>query len=122
MSESHFGDEATWKAVREATRSDVQAVLALRTRTCPSCGHVETRPGRLCSNCGSDFVLRRSRRPSRRVTAAVLAVIAAVGIVSALVIPGFRDSARREHEAAAARQARLEAAERARLRADLRPV
>jgi type II secretory pathway pseudopilin PulG len=121
MSESHFGDEGTWQAVREATRSDVQAALAPRRRTCPTCGHVETGPGRLCTNCGGDFVLRRSRRPSRRVTAAVLGVIAAIGLVSALVIPGFRDSAREQERAAAARQARLEAAERARLAADVRP-
>src|SRR4051812_32447155 len=121
MSDSHFGDEGTWKAVQEATRTDVRAALAPRTRTCPSCGHVETGPGRLCSNCGADFVVRRSRRPSRRVSGAVLAVIAAVGIVSALVIPGFRASAGQEHRAAAARQARLEAAERARLTADVRP-
>jgi hypothetical protein len=121
MTESHFGDEAAWKAAREAARDDVRAALAPRRRTCPSCGRVDSGTGRTCPACGGDFVVRRSRRPSRRAVLAVAGGLAVVAAVTAAIVPGLRDAADEQRRADAAAQARLEASERARLRAEVAP-
>ena len=122
MTESHFGDETVWKAAREAARDDVRAALAPRQRTCPSCGRVDSGAGRTCAACGSDFVVRRSRRPSRRVVLSIAGVLVVVAAATAAIVPGMRESAAEQRRADAAAQARLEAAERAKLRADVAPL
>jgi hypothetical protein len=121
MSDAHFPDDA-WKAARDATRADVRSVFAPRSHPCPRCGHVEEGPGRHCSQCGAEFVVHRSRGPSRRVVGAIVAALVLAGIAVALIVPGLRDSAGREQRVEAARHARLVAAERARVVAEQRPV
>jgi type II secretory pathway pseudopilin PulG len=121
MSESHIRDEDAWSSARDATRDDVRAALRPRApRTCPECGRVEEGPARTCAGCGGDFVVRR-RGPDRRVVLVAVALAVVLAGTAAALVPGLRDDADRDRRAAAAAQERLEAAERARLRAEGRP-
>ena len=113
--------EDPWAGARDAARADVQAVFAPRERACPTCGHVQTGPGRRCPACGNELVLRRGRPRATRVLLVALLVLAPLGAVAAVVVPPLRESSREEARATAARQARLEAAERTRLRTEMRP-
>ena len=80
MTDSHD----PWEAARERQREDVQAIFAKR-----AAAPVTDR--------------RREFRLSRRNSAIVLAVIAAIGLVALLVVPAMRDDAAHERAAAAAR-------------------
>jgi hypothetical protein len=98
MTDSHD----PWEAARERQRKDVQAIFAKRE--------------------GAPVTDRRREfRLSRRNSAIVLAVIAAIGIVAALVVPAMRDSAAEERAAERAKQERLVAAEQARITREQRP-
>ncbi len=120
--DSGFDGGDAWEAARAAQRAHVQALLAPRQRTCPTCGEAVTGAGATCPHCHSPMVVRRRDfRPTRRTLALLAAGLIAVGVAIAILIPGLRDSASRERRLAAAAQARLVAAERARLRADVRP-
>src|SRR5687767_1448809 len=110
-----------WSAGREAQRAEVQAALAPRERRCPHCGEVQTTPGRLCRACGQEMVVRRGKVNRRRAALITGIVLACVAAVSAAIVPGMLDDAREHERTAAERQAQLEAAERARLRVDIRP-
>ncbi len=126
MTQSHddsgFDGGELWEAARSAQREQVQALLAPRRRTCPACGEVVAGVGATCPHCDSPMVVRRRDfQPTRRVLALLAAGLIAAGVAVAILVPGLRDAAGRERHAAAAAQARLEAAERARLRADVRP-
>src|SRR5687767_2744001 len=110
-----------WTSGRETQRAEVRAALAPRERRCPHCGKLQSAPGRLCQECGREMVVRREK-VSRRRTALMAGIVAAcVAAVSAAIVPGMLDDAREHEQAAAERQARLEAAERERLRVDVRP-
>ena len=98
------------------------AVLAPRERRCPSCGAVQRGPGRRCTSCGADLTERFARwRSARRFAYAGVAVLV-LGAAAIPVIAGLREDAAGERERASARQKVLEAAERARLTRDARPV
>ena len=110
-----------WASGRETQRAEVQAAFAPRPRTCPHCGHVQTTGGARCEACGGDFVVRRAQ-VSRRRAALIAGIVVAVAAAAALaIVPGMRDSARDQEQAAAERQAKLEAAERVRLIAESQP-
>jgi hypothetical protein len=114
--------EDPWDAARASQREDVQAVLAPRERRCPSCGAAQRGPGRRCSTCGADLTVRFARwRSVRRYVYAGLAVLV-LGAASVPLVSNLRGEASSERERAARRQAALEAAERARLTRDARPV
>jgi hypothetical protein len=123
MSGSHFGDDDAWASARDATRADVRAALAPRQgRRCPSCGHEELGPGRTCSNCGSELVVRSARRgPSRRASVAIGAVLVALAATAAVVVPALREDADAERRAAERDRAAAIEREQARLRRDSRP-
>jgi hypothetical protein len=93
MTESH---DDPWEAARARQREDVQAIFARR-----EAAPVEDR--------------RREFRLSRRNTAIVAAVVAALGIATALIVPALRDSAAEVRAKEAAAQAKLVAAEKARI-------
>jgi type II secretory pathway pseudopilin PulG len=121
--EDRDGQDDPWTTARASAREDVVAALAPRERRCPQCGAVQHDARRTCEHCGADLTQRSRRwRPSRRqlVIAGVIAVL--VAAVAVPVFSGTRDQAAKERKAAATRQARLEAAERARLTEDARPV
>lgn len=117
MTDSHD----PWASARESTRTEVREVFAARVRTCPTCGHEQTAPGRTCEHCGSDFVVVRRKGIPRRTILAIVAALVVVGGLAAVIIPALRSGAADDRRTEAQRQARLEAAERARLRADSRP-
>ena len=114
--------EDPWERARLAAREDVARIFAPHERICPSCGHHETGPGRLCSNCGEDLFARRDRRRLRRrtIAAAVLGVVAAGAAIALLTAPWRRDAGELAAGQRAA-QARLEAAERRRLIEEAKP-
>ena len=113
-----------WISARSAAREDVQAALAPRERRCPACGAVQRGGGRTCKSCGVDLIARRpQRRPERKPVYAGLAVtLAMLAAVAVPIIGNLREDAADERAGAAARQEALEAAERARLTRDARPV
>lgn len=115
-------DEDPWEAARRATRDEVRQALAPGPRRCPACGAGTQAAERRCAACGADPVARRRRGPGRRAVAAAAAGLALLIGTAAALVPGLRSDADRERRAAVAAQARLEAAERSRLRADVRPV
>ena len=92
MTESHD----PWEAARERQREEVKAIFAART-------------GGAVSDRRREF--RLSRRNTGLVVLAVLALLTAAG----LIIPNWRDSAAEQRAAERAAQAKLEAAERARV-------
>lgn len=98
MTESHD----PWEAARARQREDVQAIFAKREAR-----PVEDR--------------RREFRLSRRNSAIVLAVIVVIGLVAVLLVPAMRDDAARQRAAQARQQAKLIAAERARIIAAQKP-
>ncbi len=92
MTESHD----PWDQARERQRKEVAEIFAKREAK-----PVEDR--------------RREFRLSRRNSAIVLAVVAAIGLVAVFLVPAMRDDAAQERRAAAREQKRLEAQERARI-------
>src|SRR5215210_4366173 len=121
--EDRNGQDDPWSRARAAARDDVVAALAPRERRCPACGQVQRESRRTCERCHHDLTVRSDRwRPSRRqlIGAAIVALLAAA--VAIPIISTTREGAAVEGKAADARQARLEAAERARLTRDARPV
>jgi hypothetical protein len=122
MSDHLPSSDDGWESARAATRDDVRAVMAPRERRCPACGHVQRSGGRNCEQCEADLTARVAKpRPWKR----IVLVAAAVLVIAAAVFPlvsAMRDDAADERAAAGKRQATLEASERARLRADARPV
>ena len=111
-----------WARARAVQQAEVAAALARRERRCPVCAAPQRDGGRECVRCGADLTARLSGRRSRR---AVLLAGLAVLVLAAVVVPvvaSLRDDAERERELAAQRQGELEAAERARLTRDARPV
>jgi hypothetical protein len=114
--------EDPWEAARAAQRDDVKAVLAPRERRCPSCGAVQRGAGRRCASCGAELTARFARwRALRRFVYAGVALLA-LAAVAVPVVSSLREDASGERERAARRQAALEAAERARLARDARPI
>jgi len=113
-----------WTSARSAAREDVHAALAPRERRCPACGAVQRGGGRTCVSCGADLTARHPRRhPERKPLYAGLAVM--LVMLAALAVPvigGLREDAAGERARTAARQQALEAAERARLTRESRPV
>lgn len=99
MTESH---DDPWESARASQREDVQAIFAKR-----AAAPVEDR--------------RRERLFTPRRFAVLAGLLLACGVIAALTAPGQRRVAGAERRAARAEQARLEAAERARLRKDVRP-
>jgi type II secretory pathway pseudopilin PulG len=93
MTESHD----PWEAARERQREEVKAIFAART-------------GGAVTDRRREF--RLSRRNTGLVVLAVLAVLTAAG----LIIPHWRDSAAEQRAAERAAQAKLQAAEIARVR------
>jgi hypothetical protein len=123
------GDERTesalddaWAAARASQRDDVRAALAPRTRRCPSCGSPNTEGGRTCAACGADLTTRIAKGASRRKLLYAAFAVLALAAISVPIVSSLREDATAERERAAARQAALEAAERARLARDARPV
>lgn len=114
--------EDPWEAARAAQRDDVKAVLAPRERRCPTCGAVQRGAGRRCTSCGADLTARFARwRAVRKFVYAGLALLL-LAAVAVPIVSGLREDASGERERAAKRQAALEAAERARLTRDARPI
>lgn len=111
-----------WAAARASQRDDVRAVLAPRERLCPACGAAQRGPGRTCPDCGADLTARFSRWRSWRKFAYAGVAAMIVAAVAVPVVGSLREDAAGERERAAARQRALEAAERARLTRDSRPV
>lgn len=97
MSESHD----PWESARGTQRDEVQAIWAGR---------------------GAPPPRDPKRRRRRRDLAAGAAVAAALGIIAFVVVPALRDDGAADRRAAEARQLRLEAAERVRLRREGIPV
>jgi hypothetical protein len=115
--------EDPWAAARASQRDDVKAVLAPRRRLCPSCGAPQHGAGRRCARCGADLTARFARwRSLRKFVYAGVALLVLAGAAAALVVPDTREGASGESARAAKRQAALEAAERARLTRDARPI
>ena len=100
----------------------MRAVLAPRTRTCPSCGTPNRESGRTCAACGAELTARAAKGASRRKWIYAGLAVLALAAVSVPIIGSLREDAASERERAAARQQALEAAERARLARDARPV
>jgi hypothetical protein len=117
------GDDL-WTSARSAARQDVQAALAPRERRCPTCGTVQRIGGRTCATCGAELTARHpKRRPGRwRLYAGLAIALGALTAVAVPVIGSLREHAAAERERADSRQDALEAAERARLTRDARPV
>jgi hypothetical protein len=115
-------EDDPWAAARESTRAEVAAALAPRARRCPECGHVDAGSGRRCPRCGAEHIARRRRwRPSRR-TALVGGLLAAIAVAALVpVVSQMRGDAGDHAARERTRQARLEEAERARLRAEVQP-
>jgi hypothetical protein len=111
-----------WAAARASQRDDVRAVLAPRERLCPACGAAQRGPGRTCPSCGADLTARFARWRSLRKFAFASVAALIVAAVAVPVVASLREDAAGERERAAARQRALEAAERARLTRDSRPV
>jgi len=85
------------------------------------CGARSQTTGRFCPSCGADYASRPRRRPGRRaIVAAGLALVAVIA-AGAAIVPGLRREAAEREAREAARQLRLEAAERKRLTRDARP-
>jgi predicted nucleic acid-binding Zn ribbon protein len=115
-------EDDPWAKARAAQREDVAAVLAPRTRLCPSCGAEQREGGRVCTNCGADLTARYERGRSRRPL--LFAGIAAV-VLAAIALPfiaGWRDDAADERAREAAAQKERIAAERVRQERDAKPV
>ncbi len=110
-----------WTTGRETQRAEVQAAFAPRPRTCPHCGHTQTTGGARCDECGGEFVVRRKRMPRRRAALIAGLVIAVTAAAALAIVPGMRGSAHERELADAARQAKLEAAERVRMLAEVQP-
>jgi type II secretory pathway pseudopilin PulG len=122
--EDHNADDDPWASARAAAREDVVAVLGRRgERICPECGFVQRESRRTCERCHHDLTVRTARwRPSRRQLIGA-AIVAALAIAVAIpLISSTRKHASAERTAANLRQAKLVAAERARLTRDVRPV
>ncbi|MEA2127079.1 MAG: hypothetical protein QOI80_3861 [Solirubrobacteraceae bacterium] len=98
MTESHD----PWEAARERQREEVKAIFAARAGA-----PVEDR--------------RREFRLSRRNLAIVGAVLAALAVATALIVPALRDSAAEVRAKDAAAQAKLVAAEKARITREQKP-
>jgi hypothetical protein len=111
-----------WEAARASQRADVQAVFARRERLCPNCGAAQRGAGRRCPNCGADLTARLARWHSLRRFAVVGLAALVLGAAALPFVAGLRDDASRVRARAAERQQALEAAERARLIRDSRPV
>lgn len=112
-----------WEAARASQRDDVKAVLAPRERRCPSCGARQHGAGRSCPECGADLTVRYARwRLVRRIVLASVVLLALAGTGAALIVPDTREGASGERARADKRQRALEAAERARLTHDARPI
>ena len=120
--EDRNGNDDPWTQARAAARDDVHAALAPRVRLCPSCGEEQRDGGRTCSSCGADLTARYGRGGSRRKQIYAVLAVLALAAVSVPIVAGMRGDAAGERERAAERQQRLEAAERARLTRDARPV
>jgi hypothetical protein len=114
--------EDPWAAARASQRDDVKAVLAPRQRLCPACGAVQHGAGRRCPDCGADLTARFARWRSLRRWIYAGLVVLVLAAIAVPVVAGLREDASGERERAAERQAALEAAERARLTRDARPV
>jgi hypothetical protein len=111
-------EDDPWAAARASQRDDVKAVLTPRERRCPSCGAQQHGAGRRCPSCGADLARWRSLR--RFVYAGlVVLVLAAIAVP---IVASLREDASGERARAVQRQQALEAAERARLARDARPV
>jgi len=101
----------------------VGEALSRPDRVCPQCGETVAATGRRCPSCGGDLTARRQRRRAGRRAAIVAAgAIAAAAVIAFGLVPAMREDSDRERSAAAAAQERLEAAERARLRREGKPV
>jgi len=111
-----------WARARASQHDDVAAALAPRERHCPVCGQLQRSAGRTCERCGADLTARMPRWRSRRklIGAGLAAIVLAAAAVP--VVAGLREDAAGDRERTAARQAALEAAERARLTRDAQPV
>jgi zinc-ribbon domain len=114
--------EDIWDRARAAQRDEVHAVFAPRERKCPACGEPVAEAGRTCPHCGADLTARFGRPRWRRWGLVAAGVVALIAAVSAPIVIATRKDAASERATAARRQAALEAAERARLRRDVRPV
>jgi hypothetical protein len=111
-----------WERARAAQRADVAAVLARRRRRCPRCGAEQDDARRTCVNCGAELTARYPSRRSRRplvIAGLILLMLVGGGIP---LFSSLRDDAAVERRRAEQRQAALDAAERARLTHDARPV
>ena len=118
-----FGTEAEWEAARAAAKADVQAALARPPRPCPNCGRPQPGIARRCADCGADMFPRRTRpKPGLRAGLIAILVLAALAALVFGLIPAMREDADTERRLQAERQTKLEAAERARLRIEVRPV
>jgi hypothetical protein len=115
--------EDPWAAARASQREDVKELLAQRRRLCPSCGAVQHGAGRHCPECGAELTARFPRWRSLRkfVIAGAALLLLAIGI-GVLIVPDTREHAAGERARANARQRALEAAERARLTREARPI
>jgi hypothetical protein len=115
-------EEDPWAKARAEQREDVHALFGPRDRQCPECGKPTEAAGRTCPHCGADLVAHYQRPRWRRWAlwgAGIIVVIAAITIPIAIA---NRGDAEQERAAAARRQQQLEAAERARLTRDSRPI
>jgi hypothetical protein len=120
MTESHD----LWEDARAAAREDVQRIFASRPRTCPRCGRTGEVSGALCPYCRSPYTPLREKgfRLTPKRLAIAGAVVAVLTTAALLIVPGLQDDAAQERRAAAAEQARVDAAEDARVERDQRPV